>query len=188
MVAGLALAAGAALGGGLSFLEGRQQDDARDSDRQINQQFQNVLRGAFQNDPLLNQILGSLSGQQGAIFNPDDVFEAGQEQIGLTKKRREFDALRQLAAQGFDAGGDQQQFFNNAAGQQEGFENSNLRDSVDLAFQQLNPQQQQQDFDLFSGLLGQTLGTGAAGGVLGQRAPGSPQEVSGPFDFLDGLF
>ena len=163
--------AGGALAGGLGFLGNQQANDIRDTERQINQSFEDTLRGAFQSDPLLNQILGGLAGLQGQPFDADEAFLRGKEQLDLTRQRREFDALRQLAAFGFDQGGAQQQYVNQALGQQQGFEQGALRNLVDETAIQARPQALLGDFNLFTSILGNTLGLGGAAGILGNRAP-----------------
>lgn len=167
----LGVLAGAAISGGLGYLGNQQANDIRDTEREINLKFEESLRGAFQTDPLLNQLLGGLAGLQGQPFDADEAFERGQEQLSLTRQRREFDALRQLAAFGFDQGGAQEQFANRALGQQEGFETGALRNLVDTTAIQARPQALLGDFNLFTSLLGNSLGIGGQAGLLGNRVP-----------------
>jgi len=162
--------AGLVVGGAAGAFDNDQRADARRQERSIENSTRATLRAAFQNDPLMQRILGALEQNQGAPFDPNEIFEIGQEQLGKVRERREFDSLRSLAATGIDQGSAQSEFFDRALQQQQGLEQQALRQTVDSAAIQARPQALTEGFGLGAQLLSERLGIGANLGILGQDA------------------
>jgi len=168
-------------GAGMSAFGADQEDKARDSQRRMNRAFTNTLRGAYQNDPLLNQILGSMGSNLGQPFDQNAALARGYEQIGGVQQRRTFDAMRRLARQGFDAGGAQMQQFQQQNQQAASADIGALRDMVAMQYEMQKPQVMMQQLGQFLQGTAGTLGTGAQFGVLGNAAPKRrPQPLRNP--------
>lgn len=168
-------------GAGMSAFGADQEDKARDSQRRMNRAFTDTLRGAYQNDPLLNQILGSMGSNLGRPFDQNAALASGYEQIGGVQQRRTFDAMRRLARQGFDAGGAQMQQFQRQNQQTASADIGALRDMVAMQYEMQKPQVMMQQLGQFLQGTAGTLGTGAQFGVLGNIAPKRiPQPLRNP--------
>ena len=180
MVSPYVFAAGG-IGAGISAFAGDREDKARDSQRRMQRAFTDTLRGAYQNDPLLNQILGSMGSNLGRPFDQNAALASGYEQIGGVQQRRTFDAMRRLARQGFDAGGAQMQQFQQQNQQAASADIGALRDMVSMQYEMQKPQVMMQQLGQFLQGTAGTLGTGAQFGVLGNMAPKRrPQPLRAP--------
>ena len=163
---------GAAAGGGLSILGGRAEDDARDRARRRQRGLEDQFSSFFKSDPLLERLLGGLANpKMGRPFDIDEVTEAGQQQLGYLRQRKQFDALRSLARGGFDPGGAQMTAMNRLLNNQQNLADQQMQTNVQAMYSQQLPQAQQAAMQSFLGALAPTMQLGAQAGALNK--PGS---------------
>jgi hypothetical protein len=158
----------------MSAIGGSQAKEGMRQGRNIQRSFDSTLRAAYQNDPLMNMILGSLTKYQGAAFDPQELYQRGTEQIEKVRQRREFDAQRMLAQQGLAGDVGQGQYASRALGVAQQGQNQALSDLITQASIQERPQRLGEDFGALTSLLGQNLSAGANLGILGQVAATPP--------------
>jgi hypothetical protein len=166
------MALGAVAGGGMSLLGGNAEDDARDLARRRQSGLENQFSSFFKNDPLLERLLGGLANpKMGRPFDIGEVTEAGQQQLGYLRQRKQFDALRALARGGFDPGGAQMTAMDRQLNNQQNLADQQMRTNVQAMYSQQLPQAQQAAMQSFLGALAPTMQLGAQAGALNK--PGS---------------
>lgn len=165
-------AIGGLAGGGMSFLSGNAEDDARDEARAQQRALEKQFSSFFKSDPLLERLMGGLANpKMGKPFDIGEVTEAGQQQLGYLRQRKQFDALRSLARGGFDPGGAQMTAMNRQLNNQQNFADQQMRTNVQAMYSQQLPQAQQAAMQSFLGALAPTMALGAQAGAL--NTPGS---------------
>lgn len=164
---------GGILGGGLQALGGNAADDARDAERARRNALDNQFRSFFQSDPLMERLLGGLANpKMGQPFDVGEVTEAGQQQLGYLRQRKQFDALRSLARGGFDPGGAQMTAMNRQLNNQQNLADQQMQTNVQAMYSQQLPQAQQAALQSFLGALGPTMQLGAQMGALNKPGGG----------------